>query len=81
MHVDHSADIAGPQALIRKVLGQNNAVMFLDHSFASNGYAVISRGAVSPWSTCQTLQTRGRRPSGAVKYTLDIIAQGRNRFP
>src|SRR5439155_10988992 len=58
------ADIARLQALIGDVSRQHNAIMFLNHN-ASKGYAVIRRGATWPSSTCQTVRTRGRRPSGA----------------
>ena len=37
MHVNHRAHIASPQAFLGDVLGQDNALMFPDHSFASSG--------------------------------------------
>ena len=42
MNVNDRAHVTGPQALLGDVLGQNNAVMFLNHGLASKGNAVIS---------------------------------------
>src|SRR5271165_6145949 len=61
MDVDNRPHIPRQQTLTGQIARQHDAVVFFYHD-ASEGYAVISRGAVWSACNCQTVQI-GRRPS------------------
>src|SRR5206468_10330916 len=58
VNVDDGADVARLQSFVRNVFRQHDAIVFANHKSASKGCAVMSRGAVCPWSSCQTVRMR-----------------------
>ncbi len=65
--VHNCSDIASHQVFRWQILGQDDAIVFFDHHQVYRpGYAVISRGAISPRSNCQMVLRRILLPSDVI---------------
>jgi hypothetical protein len=79
--VNHRPDVPDLQRRIGNGLGQDYNIVFLDHHDAPKGYAVISRGATSPRSSCQTVRHLGAATVRCVERAIHLVARTEASLP